>query len=103
MSIVQGGEGHQGELPIRREPQAAGLAQQWKQGLEREPVERLRVRLEGGVLDGQGVPQPRGGEVDGLGGTQIPDAKGGVGKQQQREVAGAEPAVLALFMSGRSS
>ncbi len=41
MAVVQGGEGHQGQLAIRREEEAAGVAQQRQQGLEGELVERL--------------------------------------------------------------
>ena len=84
---MQGGEGHQGQLAIRREEEAAGLPQQGKQGLEGELVERLGRALVGGVPVGQGIPQARGGEVDGLGGAQVEGARGGVREEHQRQVA----------------
>ncbi len=49
LAIVQGREGHQGQLAIRRDEEATRLPQQWKEGLERTLIERLCQGLEGGV------------------------------------------------------
>ena len=87
MAVVQGGEGHQGELAIGRQEEVAGIAQQRQQGLEDELVERLGGSLEGGVAVGQRVTQERGGGVDGLGGAQVLEAQGGVREEHQSQVA----------------
>ena len=54
---MKGREGHQTQLAIGREEEAAGVAEQRQQGLEDLFVERLSAGLEAGLLELQGLPQ----------------------------------------------